>query len=95
MLSVSAGLSFTIGKAGWKRAVDASPYIRQNEWLIGYATQLSESNRRYTGQYDRAMRTINELKKILEIEGLLDNIAGCLMTGRVWVMSIRETITVD
>lgn len=72
ILSVSAGLSFTIGKAGWKRAVDASPYIRQNEWLIGYATQLSESNRRYTGQHDRAMRTINELKKILEIEGLLD-----------------------
>lgn len=72
MLSVSAGLSFTIGKAGWKRAVDASPYIRQNEWLIGYATQLSESNRRYTGQHDRAMRTITELKKILEIEGLLD-----------------------
>lgn len=72
MLSVSAGLSFTIGKTGWKRAVDASPYIRQNEWLIGYASQLSESNRRYTGQHDRAMRTINELKKILEIEGLLD-----------------------
>lgn len=59
-------------RPGWKRAVDASPYIRQNEWLIGYATQLSESNRRYTGQHDRAMRTINELKKILEIEGLLD-----------------------
>lgn len=72
LLSVSAGLSFTIGKAGWKRAVDANPYIRQNEWLIGYATQLSESNRRYTGQYDRAMQTINELKKILEIEGLPD-----------------------
>ena len=72
MLSVSAGLSFMIGKAGWKRAVDAGPYIRQNEWLIGYATQLSDSNRRYTGQHDRAMRTINELKKILEIEGLLD-----------------------
>ena len=72
MLSISVGLSFTIGKVGWKRAVDATPYIRQNEWLIGYATQLSESNRRHTRQHDRAMRTINELKKILEIEGLLD-----------------------
>lgn len=72
MLSVSAGLSFTIGKVGWKRTVDATPYIRQNEWLIGYASQLSESNRRYAGQHDRSMRTINELKKILEIEGLLD-----------------------
>lgn len=72
MLSVSAGLSFTIGKVGWKRAIDANPYIRQNEWLIGYASQLSESNRRYAGQQDKTMRTINELKKILEIEGLLD-----------------------
>lgn len=72
MLSVSAGLSFTIGKAGWKRVVDATPYIRQNEWLTEYASELSESNRRYAGQHDRDMRTLNELKKILEIEGLLD-----------------------
>lgn len=72
MLSVSAGLSFTIGKAGWKRVVDATPYIRQNEWLTEYASELSESNRRYVGQHDRDMRTLNELKKILEIEGLLD-----------------------
>ena len=84
MLSVSAGLSFTIGKAGWKRAVDATPYIRQNEWLIGYATQLSDSNRRYTGQHDRAMRTINELKKILEIEGLLDKYSRMFDDRESW-----------
>ena len=72
MLSVSAGLSFTIGKVGWKSAVDTNPYIRQNECLIGYASELSESNSRYAGQHDRGMRTQNELKKILEIEGLLD-----------------------
>lgn len=72
MLSLSAGLSFTIGKVGWKRAVDATPYIRQNEWLMDYVSQLSEDNRRYAGQHDRDMRTLNELKKILEIEGLLD-----------------------
>ena len=72
MLSLSAGLSFTIGKVGWKRAVDAEPYIRQNEWLISYASELSERNSRYAGWHDRDMRTLNELKKILEIEGLLD-----------------------
>ena len=72
MLSVSAGLSFTIGKVGWKRTVDATPYIRQNEWLVEYASELSESNRRYIGQHDRDMRTLNELKKILDIEGLLE-----------------------
>lgn len=72
MLSLSVGLSFTIGKVGWKRAVDATPYIRQNEWLMDYASGLSEDNRRYAGQHDRDMRTLEELKKILEIEGLLD-----------------------
>lgn len=72
MLSVSAGFSFTIGKIGWKRAVDATPYIRQNEWLRGYVSRLEESNRRYAGQHDRDTRSLGELKKILEIEGLLD-----------------------
>lgn len=81
MFSVSAGLSFTIGKVGWKRAADATPYIRQNEWLIEYASELSESNRRYAGQHDRDMRTLNELKKILEIEGLLKKY-GRLFDGR-------------
>lgn len=72
MFSVSAGLSFTLGRVGWKRAVDATPYIRQNEWLVEYASELTESNRRYAGQHDMDVRTLNELKKILEIEGLLE-----------------------
>ena len=37
---------------------------------------------RYTGQHDRAMRTINELKKILEIEGLLDKYSRMLARNR-------------
>lgn len=31
MLSFSAGFTFHIGKTGWKRAMDATPYICQNE----------------------------------------------------------------
>ena len=72
MFSVSAGLFFTIGRVGWKRAVDATPYIRQNEWLVEYASELTGINRRYAGQHDRDVRMLNELKKILEIEGLLE-----------------------
>ncbi len=72
MLSLSAGLSFSFGRVGWKRAVDATPYIRQNEWLIDYAMWLSDSNREYAEQHERDARTLNELKKILDIEGLLD-----------------------
>ena len=72
LMSLSAGLSFCIGKVGWKRVVDASPYIRQNEWLIEYASSLSNCNSLLTKQHHEDAESIAELKKILEIEGLLD-----------------------
>lgn len=72
MLTLTAGFSFRIGKSGWKRVVDANPYIRQNDWLIDYANSLAASNRRYANQHEKDARTLIELKKILEIEGLLD-----------------------
>lgn len=72
LLSLTAGFTFHLGKVGWKRAVDATPYIHRNERLIDYANCLSEENRRYAGQHDQDKRTLAELKKILEIEGLLD-----------------------
>lgn len=73
MVSLTAGFSFCIGKVGWKRAVDTRPYVRREEWLTGYANSLSEQNRQYAGKLDRERRTLDELKKILEIEGLLDS----------------------
>ncbi len=72
MLTLTAGFSFRIGKVGWKRVADANPDIRQNDWLIDYANSLAESNRRYANQHEKDSRTLVELKKILEIEGLLD-----------------------
>ena len=76
MLTLTAGFSFRLGKVGWKRVVDANPYIRQNDWLIDYANSLAESNRRYASQHEKDARTLVELKKILEIEGLLDKCNG-------------------
>ena len=72
MLSLTAGFSFHIGRVGWKRAIDPSPYIRRDQWLVERVNALSEENRLYAGQHDRARRTLAEQKKILEIEGLLD-----------------------
>lgn len=72
MLSLTAGFSFHIGKVGWKRAIDPSPYIRRDRQLVNYINVLSEQNSRYAGQHDKDSRTLAELKKILEIEGLLD-----------------------
>lgn len=72
MLSLTAGFSFHIGKVGWKRAIDPSPYVRRDWWLVDYVNVLSEQNSRYAGQHDKDRRTLAELKKILGIEGLLD-----------------------
>lgn len=45
MFSASAGLSVTLGKAGWKRVADARPYIRQNEYLIDRCNLLEKKLR--------------------------------------------------
>lgn len=57
LLSASLGLSVRIGKTGWKRVIDARPYIAQNEWLSAYASSLSDSNSRYHAQHDRDCQT--------------------------------------
>lgn len=72
MFSLSAGFAFHIGKTGWKRAIDATPYIRRNEWLVDRVNFLSEESVRDKGRLDQNRRTLAELRKILEIEGLLD-----------------------
>lgn len=45
MVSASVGLSYTIGKRGWKKVVDARPYINQNNYLMErYAEQFQHTN---------------------------------------------------
>ena len=42
MLSASVGLSYTIGKRGWKKVVDARPYISQNDYMLARYAELSQ-----------------------------------------------------
>ena len=72
MLTLSAGLSVTIGKVGHKRIIDAKPYMSQNEWLLDYANGLSSRNRYLTKRVHEEEQCMAEYRKILEIEGLLD-----------------------
>ena len=72
MLSLTAGVSCTIGKKGWKRVVDASPYIERNGRLTGYAHSLRCENDRLRQENGMNARIIAELEKILKLEGLLD-----------------------
>jgi outer membrane protein OmpA-like peptidoglycan-associated protein len=71
LLHASLGMTFTMGKVGWKRVVDARPYIYQNDVLTSYVEQLKDRNQRLSRQHEHDMEALAELKKILEIEGLL------------------------
>jgi outer membrane protein OmpA-like peptidoglycan-associated protein len=72
MLTLSAGLSFTLGKVGYKRIIDANPYMAQNELLLAYTDRLAERNSRLNKLHREDERIKAEYRKILEIEGLLD-----------------------
>lgn len=82
MLTLSAGFSVTFGKAGWKRIVDASPYIERNKRLVGFAHTVKDGNDRLRQDGRMNARIIAELEKILELEGLLDRYADRLASLR-------------
>ena len=71
LVSLTAGLSVTLGKSGWKKVVDAKPYIQQNDWLLGYSLSMANKNRLLDARHKSDSRALAEMRKILEIEGLL------------------------
>ncbi len=82
LLTLSAGLSWTFGaNAGWKKVVDATPYMRQNERLSAYAYSLNKDYQELQRSCNANARVIAELRKILDIEGLLDKYIKCFDTG--------------
>lgn len=72
MLSLNVGLSVNIGNAGFKRPIDSKPYIKQNDYLINHFGALCDANKALHNQHLVDENTLRELRKILEIEGLLD-----------------------
>lgn len=82
LFTLSAGLTFNIGKVGWKKIVDAATYINQNKWLAEYTNELLARNQKLSKAHAEDANAIAEMKKILEIEGLLsaydDRLAYCV-----------------
>lgn len=72
LFNLSAGLSFSFGKTGWKKIVDAGPYIDQNHRMADYIAVLENRERNLRNKYNASLEVTAELKKILAIEGLLD-----------------------
>ena len=80
MLNLSAGLSVTLGKAGWKKTVDASPYIRQNDYLMERCSMLEKQlDRCKNGEVEdgnAAMNAKNEYRGLLSLKmRLADQVA--------------------
>ena len=71
LLSLSAGLTYTIGRTGFRKIIDAKPFMIDNAKLRETCRELYEANNRLSNQNARDARALAELKKILEIEGLL------------------------
>ena len=71
LFTLSAGLTFNIGKVGWKKVLDAAPYINQNKWLADYTNDLLAHNQKLSKAHAEDVNVIVEMRKILEIEGLL------------------------
>ncbi len=77
LLTLSAGVSWTFGKnSGWKKVLDARPYIIRNKRLEALAYAGEKEKERLAKENGANARLIAELRKILEIEGLLDRYAG-------------------
>ena len=71
MLNLSIGFTYTIGRVGWKKVVDAKPYMQQYVWLTDYINTLHEQNTQLARQSQDDQIALAEYRKILEIEGLL------------------------
>lgn len=71
ILSLSAGVSFTLGSQGFRKVIDARPVMLDNSRLRELCLSLSEENGRLSRKSSSDDRIVAELKKILEIEGLL------------------------
>lgn len=78
LVGLTAGISFTIGKTGWRKVIDPVPHIRQNEELAVHTLCLAGKNRELQKSNAMNLAIIAELKKILELEGLLDRYADKL-----------------
>ena len=72
LLQASVGLDFTIGKVGWKKVIDPKPYIFQNDLLMDHLGKMKDENFKLSKMHKKDAMALAEMRKILEIEGLLD-----------------------
>lgn len=85
LLQASVGLDLTIGKVGWKKVIDSKPYIYQNDLLMDYLGRMKVENDKLDKMHRKDAMALKEMRKILEIEGLLDKYNLAMTTDSVAV----------
>lgn len=69
MLTLSVGLSYTIGRKGWKKVIDALPYIRQNDILMSRCKMKREvAQNEGSGKNKNDYDGLNSLRYRLSLE---------------------------
>ena len=71
ILTLSAGLSYTLGRSGFRRVIDSEPVLVDNSRLKEVCQMLLDKNGELSRQTEKDARALAELKKIMRIEGLL------------------------
>lgn len=82
-LNASVGLTVTIGKNGWKKVIDPAPYIFQNDQLMSRLENANGKIHKLNVQKVKDAASLAEMRKILEIEGLLDKYDLSIPEGEV------------
>ncbi len=72
LLQVSVGLTYTLGKAGWHRVADPKPYMMRAERLSDRLYDSEEENARLRKLRNKDKEIMDQMRSILEIEGLLE-----------------------
>ena len=70
-VQASLGLTLTLGRVGWRQVVDYKPYMHQNDLLMNRVNMLREETDRLDRENSFNKMALAEMKKILQIEGLL------------------------
>ena len=72
LLQASVGITYTIGKAGWNRVADPRPYMVQADLLSDRLYNSEEENARLKKMLSKDKDIMEQMRSILEIEGLLE-----------------------
>ena len=66
------GLTYSLGRTGWKKVIDPMPYVMANDQLASASRELADELTALDRKNRQNEQALEEMRKILEIENLMD-----------------------